>query len=148
MRTAICLPACLLLAGCAMSTASPQPAPPPPGTTNPAAAGLHFFVEPEVAAAGSEVTLVLDNRTAAPISYNLCSSGLEHWDGGSWQAVPDTGMCTRELRIVMPGQQARYEKELPSPLAAGNYRYRTGVERQAANPGFETLFSRPFAVGR
>ena len=41
----------------------------------------------------------------------------------------ETGeICTMELRTLNPGHDATFEKRLPSPLAAGDYRYVTGVE--------------------
>ncbi|HEV2078936.1 MAG TPA: hypothetical protein VGR19_03425, partial [Allosphingosinicella sp.] len=107
-----------------------------------------FFVEPRTAAPGATVTLVLHNGTAHQVGYNLCGSGLEQLQSGTWRNIPRGGVCTRELRIVAPGQQARYPTRLPSSLAAGTYRFRTGVETplNRGTPGLDTIYSEAFTV--
>lgn len=162
-RFTIALAALALLAtGCApVPPPMPGPPPAPPGAfpqggdgasgpDRPVPAGLDFAVEPGIAAPGAAVTLVLSNGTAHQIGYNLCGSGLEQRQGGSWRAVPQDGVCTRELRILAPGQQARYQTRLPGFLAAGEYRFRTGVETplNRGTPGLDQIHSRSFTVAR
>jgi hypothetical protein len=114
----------------------------------PQPAGLRLTVEPRVAAPGATVTLVLHNGTAHEAGYNLCSSGLGQLRSDGWHGVPDNRVCTRELRIVMPGSQARYQTRLPTSLAPGEYRFRTGVEAPLGRgiPGLERIYSDSFTV--
>jgi hypothetical protein len=94
--------------------------------------------------------LSLTNRTRGEIGYNLCDSGLERRQGGAWHSVPLEGVCTQELRRLTPGQVARYEKRLPTDIAAGHFRFRTGVEApmNRGTPGLDRIASEPFAVVR
>jgi hypothetical protein len=96
------------------------------------------------------VTLLLRNETPHQIGYNLCASALEHRSGTSWRTEPLEGVCTLELRIVPPGQVARYERKLPTNIAGGEYRFRTSVEtpENPATPGLGWIFSEPFTVAR
>ena len=116
----------------------------------PEIAGLLFGVDPPIAAPGAAVTLSLHNETAYQVGYNLCGSGLEQLRTGSWHPVPQDGVCTRELRIVAPGQRAYYQTRLPRSLAAGKYRFSTGVETplNRSTPGLDRIYSRPFTVRR
>jgi hypothetical protein len=154
MKLSALLATALLLAGC-MAVPPPVAAPPRPGPMmpwTPQPSGLRLTVEPRIAAPGATVTLVLHNDTAHQAGYNLCSSGLEQFQSGTWRPVPENRACTRELRIVAPGQQARYQLRLPTSLAAGTYRFRTGVELQTNAPrgttshGHITVQSEPFIV--
>ncbi|HEX8215749.1 MAG TPA: hypothetical protein VF582_09825, partial [Allosphingosinicella sp.] len=92
------------------------------------------------------------NGSAHDGGYNLCSSALEQLQSGRWVPIPEDRACTRELRIVAPGRQGRYQLRLPSALAAGTYRFRTGVEQQTNAPhgttshGHVTVSSEAFTV--
>jgi hypothetical protein len=148
----------LLLAGC---TAVPPAVPPPeaepvrPGPMmpwTPQPSGLRFSVESATAAPGATIALVLHNGTAHDAGYNLCSSALEQLQSGRWLAIPENRACTRELRIVRPGQQGRYQLRLPATLPTGTYRFRTGAELQTNTPqgttsrGHMTVYSEAFTV--
>lgn len=149
-------PALLLSACSAVPPVAPGPGPMMPHTPQPAA--LRFTVEPRVAAPGSTVTLILYNGTGHAVGYNLCMSGLGHMQPGTWgelqtstwRSVPENRACTRELRTVPPGQEARYQTRLPATLAPGEYRFRTGVERPLSRdtPGPDWAYSHPFTVRR
>jgi hypothetical protein len=108
----------VLLAACTPVTPAPQPSTLPP-------AGL-FFTAERVGA--GTIRLALDNGTSEPVGYNLCSSELQRRSGTGWTRVDTDEVCTMELRTLNPGHDATFEKRLPSGLAAGDYRYVTGVE--------------------
>lgn len=112
--------------------------------------GLRVTVEPRIAAPGATVTLVLHNATAHQAGYNLCSSSLDQLQSGIWRPVPQTSACTRELRVLGAGQQARYQKQLPTTLATGTYRFATGVEipLNRGTPALGPIQSEPFSVRR
>lgn len=110
----------VLLCACA---SSPEPSPEPSS----ADVALELEVEPEEVAAGDSITLELDNESSESVSYNLCSSGLEREAGGAWEDVQSNRVCTRELRILPPGEEARYTLQLPDELSPGTYRVYTGV---------------------
>lgn len=131
------------------SMAESEAVPPGPGTSSEAAlpTGMHFSVEPSIAAPRSVVSLVLRNETPYPIGYNLCDSGLEQLRDGIWHSVPHDGVCTRELRIAAPGHVARYQHRLPASIAAGHYRFRTRLERRPnSNSILDTIYTVRFAV--
>lgn len=157
MKFSALLAPALLLAGCAAvpPPAVPQPAPHPPRPGpmipyTPVAEGVHFTVEPRIAAPGATVSLMLHNGTASQIGYNLCDSGLEQLQGSTWRALPPDGVCTQELRTLAPGQHVRYPRRLPATLAAGTYRFRTGIESplNRGTPGLQQIHSEPFTVRR
>ncbi|HEX2187299.1 MAG TPA: immunoglobulin-like domain-containing protein [Longimicrobiaceae bacterium] len=106
---------------------------------------LALTVEPDAVRPADTVTLTLRNGTAAEVGYNLCSSTLERRADGAWQTVPSDRICTRELRILMPGQEASYPLELQPGLAPGEYRFSTGVEQMTAG-GRQEVASEPFQV--
>jgi hypothetical protein len=93
--------------------------------------------EPSTAAPGDTVELILANHATATLGYNLCSSGMERRAGTTWNTVPSTRMCTMELRMLPPGESARFPIGLDSDLPAGEYRFVTSVNDQAA--GSSTL---------
>ena len=90
---------------------------------------VRLSVEPAEVAAGDSITLVLNNQSSDRIGYNLCTSELERSTAGRWEIVPSDRVCTMELRTLPPAEEARYPLDLPSGLAAGEYRYSTKVER-------------------
>ena len=141
MKIAALIVPLLFLAGCGPGSDAP-----PPGGFPPPAAGLRLTVEPQVASSGSSVALILFNGTARPVGYNLCMSALERWQSGSWQTVPEDGVCTAELRTLQPGDQARHPKTLPATLSAGDYRYVTRVESPLNGGPLQRVASDPFAV--
>lgn len=91
---------------------------------------VRLTVEPEAVAAGDSVTLVLTNGSSGEIGYNLCTSDLERRRDGGWEPVPSDRVCTMELRLLPPGDDARYSLAIRSDLPRGEYRYRTDVTRQ------------------
>ena len=159
MKLSALLAPALLLAGC---TTVPPPvmAPPPAGPARPGPmmpydpqpAGPRFTVEPGIAAPGATVMLVLHNGTRHDVGYNLCMSSLEQLQSGRWVSIPEDGACTRELRIIVPGRQGRYQVRLPATLAAGTYRVRTSVQLQTNAPqgtithGHVTVYSELFTI--
>ena len=114
----------LLLCACA---STPEPA---PGDV-----ALELEVEPEEVAAGDSITLELDNESSESVSYNLCSSGLEHNQAGAWHPIPSNRMCTMELRTLAPGEETRYPLEMPGGLEAGEYRFLTNLDMMGAAEG-------------
>jgi hypothetical protein len=130
----------LLLALAAAGGCAYQPA---AGT----AADVRLHVQPRPAAPGDSLVLVLENASAEPIGYNLCASGLEQRAGDAWRAVREERVCTMELRMLEPGQQARFAFLPPPGLAPGEYRAVTAIERQGA-AGLESLASTPFSIAR
>jgi hypothetical protein len=95
-------------------------------------ADITLRTQPETAAAGARVELILENRSSADVGYNLCTSALERVVNGSGQPVPSDRACTLELRILTPAQTARYTIALPAALTAGEYRWVTRVERMSS----------------
>lgn len=93
------------------------------------AGDVSLAIEPGAAAPGDSITLTLTNGTAAPIGYNLCTTGFERQEGSGWEAVPADRICTMELRTLEAGQQTRYRSTLPTSLPPGEYRAFTTVER-------------------
>lgn len=84
-------------------------------------------VEPWTVSAGESVVLTLWNGSSGSVGYNLCTSSLERQEGTAWSPVPSDRACTMELRTLDAGERADYTFELPSTLAAGEYRFRTTV---------------------
>jgi len=124
-----------LLGACGAPQAGGGPAP-----------GVEFEVRPASAAPGGRVELVLTNGSPGTLGYNLCNSGLERRHGGGWEAVPSDRVCTRELRTLPPGEQARYPLDLPTGLAPDEYRFLTTLEDMAAGTR-DGVASEPFRVG-
>jgi hypothetical protein len=121
----------VLLAGCAFA-GEPDLEP-----------GLSLTTEPAVATAGQPVTLKLNNQTAWPVGYNLCTSLLEREADGRWEAIREERVCTMELRMLAPGSAAEEQIDLPAPLEPGNYRFSANVEDRGA---IEQISSEAFQV--
>jgi hypothetical protein len=109
----------ILFAACTAVPADPRPA--VPSTMG----GVRLSAE---RLSPGTIHLTLQNGASDPVGYNLCSSGLQHRSGSSWQPVNTGEICTMELRTLNPGATATFEKTLPGGLAAGDYRYVTNVE--------------------
>lgn len=90
---------------------------------------------------GERVMLTLRNGSAAPIGYNLCSSGLQR--GPAWEPIQTDEVCTMELRTLQPGDSATFEKTLPSDLRPGEYRYMTNIDTDGQRG---VVTSNPFRV--
>lgn len=120
--------------------------PAPDVTPEPPASDVVLRVEPDRTAPGETVELVLHNGSQGGIGYNLCTSALERRVGEGWEPVPSDRVCTMELRMLEPGQDARYPLELPQDLAAGTYRASTNVERMETGAR-EGVTSNTFEVG-
>lgn len=84
-------------------------------------------VEPTTVQRGDSVVLTLHNGDVRQLGYNLCASAMERSTAGEWEAVPSERMCTMELRSLEPGGDATYTIAIPRDLAAGEYRFTTGV---------------------
>ena len=93
---------------------------------------VRLRIEPTAAAPGDSVALVLDNGSAEIVGYNLCTTTLDRRSGEAWEPVASDRVCTMELRMLQPGQEARITLALPADLAPGEYRAVTGVERMDA----------------
>ncbi len=98
-------------------------------------ADVELRVEPTTLQAGDTATLILRNNSSVTLGYNLCPTALERKDGEMWQAIPSERMCTMELRMLEPGQEASYRYGLPTDLVAGDYRFVTGVNRMPDGDG-------------
>lgn len=114
-----------------------QPAPIPTGSVS-------LTASPARATAGSAMTLTLRNSSSQTIGYNLCTSGLLTSSG---TAVPSDRVCTMELRTLEPAASATYSWALPADLAAGRYRFTTGIEWMGSNRR-GSVQSNPFEVAR
>lgn len=89
---------------------------------------LRLRVDPETAAPGDSVTLVLQNDTSDDVGYNLCNSALQVRSGDAWEPVPSDRVCTMELRMLTPGNEDSFTLQLPTDLAPGEYRFTTSIE--------------------
>lgn len=107
-----------LAVACAPVASAPEPSPQPNSRV--------FFTAERVSPA--TVRLALDNGSPDPIGYNLCTSELQRRGTSGWIPVDTGEVCTMEMRTLSPGHDATFEKQLPSGLAAGDYRYVTGIE--------------------
>jgi hypothetical protein len=132
MRTLLSA-AAFLLSACSSSMQADDPS------------GVVLDVAPASAAAGDSVELTLDNGTAGPIGYNLCTSALERQTADGWQVVPVDITCTMELRGLEPGREASFRTALPTALTPGQYRYVTNIEVMETGER-HTVTSRPFNV--
>ena len=110
-----------------------------------ASSDVTLTVEPQTVATGGSVTLSLRNDSENEVGYNLCSSGLEQNVDGTWTAVPSDRVCTMELRLLHPGEEATYPLELPISVQPGEYRFVTNVD-MAAVEDFGPVRSDPFRV--
>lgn len=116
-----------------------------PSIQSGAGQGVTLRVEPNTVSAGDSVTLVLANGSPGEIGYNLCSSGLERQVGSEWQTVPSDRVCTMELRILPPGEEARYPLDTSAQLAPGEYRFVTNIDMiDGGGPG--GIRSAPFRL--
>lgn len=110
---------------------APSPGQPAPGQPAPVPTGsVSLSAAPARAAAGSAMTLTLRNGSSQTIGYNLCTSGLLTSAG---TPVPSDRVCTMELRTLKPAASATYAWELPTDLAAGRYRFTTGIDGMSSN---------------
>jgi hypothetical protein len=109
---------CLVAAACAPV----QMAPPPEHAS---IDGVRFSAE---RVSAGTVRLTLDNGAPHRIGYNLCHSALERRAGNTWTQAGTSEVCTMDLRILNPGHDATFEKQLPPGLPAGEYRYVTSIE--------------------
>jgi hypothetical protein len=131
-----------LALGCRASAEQGAATPEGAAATGP---GVALAVEPGRAAPGEEVELVLRNGSDGAVGYNLCTSVLEREAESGWEAVPSDRVCTMELRMLEPGQDARFRLELPPDLAPGTYRFLTRVERMETGAR-DGVASDPFSV--
>lgn len=81
-------------------------------------------------APGDQVELTLRNESGETVGYNLCLANLQRQIVNAWVGVASESneACTLVLQSVAPGEEVKASKQLPSPLSAGAYRYRTDVE--------------------
>ena len=118
-------------AGCASSSTSPP------------ADSLTLRAEADSPA--TSVGLVMTNRSADRLGYNLCPSTVERRTGDAWRTLPSERVCTMELRTMEPGGQATYTLRLEEPLAAGQYRVKASVERMERGTRL-AVYSNTFTV--
>jgi hypothetical protein len=86
------------------------------------ASDLELKVNARSYAPSETVQLQLFNRSTSEVSYNLCTSRLEHRSSDGWMVMPDRRACTLELRTLAPGDSAATQRTLDSTVAAGEYR--------------------------
>jgi hypothetical protein len=106
---------------------------------------VQLTAQPTPRTAGDSISLVLANRSSGTVGYNLCTSSLQRRSGDGWHPVPEDRVCTLELRMLPPGEQARFGLALPSQLEAGDYRYATRVENIDTGEAGEAL-TEPFRI--
>ena len=107
--------------------------------------GVSLAHSPAAPSPGESVTLVLRNESDAAIGYNLCTSGLFRQSGAEWEQVPEDRICTLELRILPPGEQADFTLQLPLGLESGTYRYQTSIDGPGTGESGQ-VSAPPFAV--
>jgi hypothetical protein len=132
MRISITILVVALLAACASNDARN-------GT-----GGLALNLESPPTEPGEEVSLVLRNRSAFQVGYNLCTARLSHQRGGQWVPVGARRDCTMELQMLEPGDEDSYDLELPEELAGGSYRFSTRVE--VGGTRIEEIYSPAFQM--
>jgi hypothetical protein len=106
---------------------------------------VELLVTPEIPAVGEQAVLTLRNGSAAPVSYNLCSSTLMRHNGSAWEPIPSDRMCTMELRVLAPGEEDQFTVTMPTELAPGSYRFETTIS-DGEGGGPESLGSMIFLV--
>ena len=137
------VPVLLALCGCGASPHGPAR----PFEAEQAPAGLHFSVEPTLAAAGGVSELSLSNGAATPIGYNLCIAALEHLDGGLWGPARSYAVsCPQSFQTLGPGQTATGQAVLPVTIEPGVYRFVTQLGASSENLPDVQLRSQPFRV--
>jgi len=127
----------------------------PPGTAGGAdgarvpAGGAVLTTERDSYTVGQPIRLTLHNRTAGPLGVNVCISALERRQGQQWTEVPEATdeICPAVLRMLEPGGTDSHEFRLRGDLPAGEYRFRTRVERMDGGAD-ERVASEPFQLRR
>lgn len=121
-------PTLLLLLGLA-ACAAPIPTDTPAGDPAEFEAGgaRMLAVERTQYVRGDTARLVLRNVTEETLGYNLCSSWWELRVGSEWRVIEPLRLCTRELRILEPGQTATWDEPITADWRAGEYRFGTTV---------------------
>jgi hypothetical protein len=110
-----------------------------------AGSGAALRAEAEAFVSGGGVRLVLENGSGEPLGYNLCVHALEGRVGSGWSPLPDTRICTMELRLLQAGGSASFDAILPGDLSAGEYRFRVAVHFMETGR-MRDLASAPFTV--
>jgi hypothetical protein len=93
--------------------------------------GLVLTTDADSYASGAEVRLTLRNETDGMLGHNLCLSVLERSTVTGWvtvQRTPDP-TCQAALALLEADGTATYTTVLPSGLPAGEYRFRTELEK-------------------
>jgi hypothetical protein len=123
----------VLLAMLALAISACQPGAPLPAAdpARQAAEGLVLRTDRQSYSAGERVELTLRNETGEPLGVNLCLSTLEQRRNGEWADAPRQleEVCTALLQLLEPGQTASHSFRLVPGLAAGEYRFRTRIEK-------------------
>lgn len=134
LLTALALPLVLGAAACEESPAAPPAAGEDDLRPGYALLGDDSEVALEVDAdrfeAGADVALALTNHSDETVGYNLCVHSLETRSDGEWtrvEGVEQNQVCTMQLHLLEPGEEAGYQTVLPSALPEGEYRYRVAV---------------------
>ena len=89
-----------------------------------------FYTDRAQYAGADAITVTLSNRTKEKVlSYNLCSSTLEEYRGGKWQAsaLQEDWVCTAALYLLEAEKQTSFVFDFESTMPAGLYRFRTAV---------------------
>jgi hypothetical protein len=107
--------------------------------------GVALAVSPSESSPGDSVTVTLTTTRERGVGYNLCAGTLEHRTGDTWQPLPPNRVCTMELRILQPGDEASFTLALEPSLGPGEYRYHVSVE-QMDGTGMTAVRSDPFTV--
>jgi hypothetical protein len=112
-------------------------------------AGLAYTVQSPSAAPDGRVALSLQNRSAAPIGYNLCVGALEQLRGPLWiPALSTAKACPEAWSTLEPGQRATSEAPLPAGLGPGDYRFVTRLKVPADGLPVTQVRSNPFSIAR
>jgi hypothetical protein len=125
------LAALLALATTACQPGAPLPAGDP---SRQAAEGLDLRTDRQSYSTGEQVVLTLRNDSGEPLGVNLCLSTLEHRRNGEWVDAPRQleEVCTALLQLLETGQTASHSFRLVPGLTAGEYRFRTRIEKMHA----------------
>lgn len=93
--------------------------------------GLVLTTDADSYAPGAEVRLTLRNETGGVLGHNLCLSVLERSTGSRWVTVERSTdpSCQAALAMLEADGTATLTIQLPTNLPAGEYRFRTQLEK-------------------
>ena len=101
-----------------------------------------FYTDRAQYGSADAITVTLSNRTEEKVlGYNLCSSTLEVYRSGRWQAsaLQEDWVCTAALYLLDPDKQASFVFDFEQAMPAGLYRFRTAVAINGSEERMELI---------